>query len=135
FPMLRLSIACLAASFVLAADEPTFKSDVAMTRVDAQVTDRTGRAITGLEASDFVLRVNGKPVPIRNFASENMPIDILLLLDVSGVCNRMWRGLRQRPSRRSKCWRRGIAWRSWFLIQRRAFGCPFETVMTKWSGS
>ncbi|MBV8863770.1 MAG: VWA domain-containing protein [Acidobacteriaceae bacterium] len=55
-----------------------------MTRVDAQVVDRDGRAITGLERSDFVLRVDGKVVPIRNFASENMPIDILLLLDVSG---------------------------------------------------
>ncbi len=66
------------------ADEPIFKTDVAMTRVDAQVLDRDGRAITGLERSDFVLRVDGKVVPIRNFASENMPIDILLLLDVSG---------------------------------------------------
>ncbi|MBV8807540.1 MAG: VWA domain-containing protein, partial [Acidobacteriaceae bacterium] len=62
----------------------TFKSDVALARVDAQVLDRGGRAVTGLEASDFVLRVDGRVVPIRNFASENMPIDILLLLDVSG---------------------------------------------------
>lgn len=68
-----------------AADDPVvFKSDVAMTRVDAQVTDSDGRIITGLAKSDFVLRLNGKPVPIRNFASENVPIDILLLLDVSG---------------------------------------------------
>lgn len=68
-----------------ATDDPVvFKSDVAMTRVDAQVTDSDGRIITGLEKDDFVLRLNGKPVPIRNFASENVPIDILLLLDVSG---------------------------------------------------
>ncbi len=55
-----------------------------MTRVDAQVVDSVGRPITGLQVSDFVLRVDGKVQPIRNFASENMPIDILLLLDVSG---------------------------------------------------
>lgn len=61
-----------------------FKSDVAMTRVDAQVVDRDGRAITGLEVQDFILRLNGRALPIRNFASENMPIDIVLLLDVSG---------------------------------------------------
>ncbi|MBV8895784.1 MAG: VWA domain-containing protein [Acidobacteriaceae bacterium] len=68
-----------------ATDDPVvFKSDVAMTRVDAQVTDSDGRIITGLEKSDFVLRLNGRTVPIRNFASENVPIDILLLLDVSG---------------------------------------------------
>jgi hypothetical protein len=69
----------------LAADDPVvFKSDVAMTRVDAQVVDLTGRSIPGLRAGDFVLRVDGKPQPIRNFATESMPIDVLLLLDVSG---------------------------------------------------
>lgn len=73
-------VACAAA----ADDQVVFKSDVAMTRVDSQVVDRDGRAITGLQAGDFILRVDGRVVPIRNFASENMPIDILLLLDVSG---------------------------------------------------
>jgi hypothetical protein len=61
-----------------------FKSDVAMTRVDAQVLDSSGRAITGMQLEDFVLRLNGRVVPIRNFASDNMPLDVLLLLDVSG---------------------------------------------------
>jgi VWFA-related protein len=70
---------------VRAADDPVvFKSDVAMTRVDAQVVDSDGRIITGLRKEDFVLRLDGKVTPIRNFASENVPIDILLLLDVSG---------------------------------------------------
>jgi len=69
----------------VAADDPAvFKTDVAMTRVDAQVVDSVGRPITGLQASDFVLRVDGKVQPIRNFSNENMPVDILLLLDVSG---------------------------------------------------
>ncbi|MFL6446827.1 MAG: VWA domain-containing protein [Bryobacteraceae bacterium] len=83
-PLCLLSaIACTIPVF--AADDPAvFKSDVAMTRVDTQVVDRTGRPITGLDVNDFVLRVDGKIQPIRNFASENMPVDILLLLDVSG---------------------------------------------------
>jgi hypothetical protein len=68
-----------------AQDAPvTFKSDVALARVDAQVLDQSGRAVSGLESNDFVLRVDGRVVAIRNFASENMPIDILMLLDVSG---------------------------------------------------
>jgi hypothetical protein len=67
------------------SDAPTvFKSDVAMTRVDAQVLDSSGRAITGMQLEDFVLRLNGRVIPIRNFASDNMPLDVLLLLDVSG---------------------------------------------------
>src|SRR5947208_2039085 len=82
---LRLLIASTFAVAIFAADDPAvFKSDVAMTRVDVQVVDQMGRVITGLQAKDFVLRVDGKAQPIRNFASENMPVDILLLLDVSG---------------------------------------------------
>ncbi len=66
------------------ADDVVFKSDVALTRVDAQVVDNSGRPVTGLQKPDFVIKVNGHVTPIQNFASENMPIDILLLLDVSG---------------------------------------------------
>jgi VWFA-related protein len=64
-------------------DDLVFRSDVSLVRVDAQVVDSTNRAITHLHAGDFVLREDGKVVPIRNFASENMPIDVLFLLDVS----------------------------------------------------
>lgn len=72
-------------SLVTFADDPVvFKNEVAMTRVDAQVVGSTGRPIVGLQVKDFVLRVDGKPQPIRNFLSESMPVDVLLLLDVSG---------------------------------------------------
>jgi len=73
------------ATQVFANQDPViYKSDVALTRIDAQVVDRDGRSVTGLQLEDFILRLNGKVLPIRNFASENMPIDILLLFDVSG---------------------------------------------------
>ncbi|HTM51418.1 MAG TPA: VWA domain-containing protein [Bryobacteraceae bacterium] len=76
----------LASAGLLAAEDPdvVFRSDVSLVRVDAQVVDRDNRAITGLRATDFVLREEGRAQPIRNFASENMPVDVLLLLDVSG---------------------------------------------------
>jgi hypothetical protein len=89
-PVLLLPLTVLVAICASAQDDAkkddtvVFKSDVALTRVDAQVVDRDGRAVTGLQVEDFVLKVDGKVVPIRNFASENMPIDIVLLLDVSG---------------------------------------------------
>ncbi len=60
----------------------TFRSDVSLVRVDVQVMDGS-RAITGLQMEDFVLRENGRPREIKNFASEKMPIDVLFLLDVS----------------------------------------------------
>jgi VWFA-related protein len=83
-PLCLLSVVAWTVPAFAGDDPAVFKSDVAMTRVDAQVVDRTGRPITGLDLNDFVLRVDGKVQPIRNFSSENMPVDILLLLDVSG---------------------------------------------------
>jgi VWFA-related protein len=81
FPLLcAFSIGLLSAQ----DGDVVFHSDVSLVRVDAQVVDRDNRAITGLRISDFVLREEGRPQPIRNFASENMPVDVLFLLDVSG---------------------------------------------------
>ncbi len=79
-----LGLCAFTAATMPADDNVVFKSDVSLSRVDAQVVDRDGRAITGLQARDFVLHVDGKVLPVKNFDSESMPIDILLLLDVSG---------------------------------------------------
>src|SRR6516162_4650189 len=67
------------------ADNPpvTFRSDVSLGRVDAQVVDGGNHPIRGIRVQDVVLRVDGKPQEIRNFQSEKMPIDVVLLLDVS----------------------------------------------------
>lgn len=66
-----------------ADDSPVFRSDVALVRVDAQVVDRDNRAITGLGPRDFLLIENGKPQTIQSVDSENQPVDLVLLLDVS----------------------------------------------------
>lgn len=81
-----LLLAALAPAVFLAqdADNPVFRSDVSLVRVDVQVLDRTSRPVAYLQKEDFTLRENGKTLPIVNFASEKMPIDILFLLDVSG---------------------------------------------------
>jgi VWFA-related protein len=81
----------LAAACLLQAspdDTPTdnnvvFRSDVSLVRVDTQVLDRDNRAISGLRQEDFVIRDEGRVQPIRNFARENMPLDVLFLFDVS----------------------------------------------------
>jgi VWFA-related protein len=80
---LLLLAAALTAGSLPADDDVVFHSDVSLVRVDAQVVDSGNRAIAHLHAGDFVLRMNGRTVPIRNFASENMPVDVLFLLDVS----------------------------------------------------
>lgn len=65
-------------------DAPVFRSDVRLVRVDVQVVDASNRAITVLQAGDFRLIENGRKRQIKNFLAEDMPVDVLLLLDVSG---------------------------------------------------
>ena len=80
-----LLISALPVMLPLAAQDTNivFHSDVALVRVDAQVVDRDNRAITHLRQEDFMVREEGRPATIRNFSSEEMPIDVLFLLDVS----------------------------------------------------
>ncbi len=73
----------MAVTAVFAQGDVVFRSDVSLVRVDAQVLDSTGRAITGLTRSDFILQEQGQEREIRNFSNENMPVDVLMLVDVS----------------------------------------------------
>ncbi|HBY63121.1 MAG TPA: hypothetical protein DEH78_25145 [Solibacterales bacterium] len=85
--MPRITALLLLAAIALPGQERTditFRSDVALVRVDAQVVDRTGNAITSLRAEDFLLFERGRQRPIKGFSREEMPVDILLLIDVSG---------------------------------------------------
>ncbi|MCE5310544.1 MAG: VWA domain-containing protein [Acidobacteriales bacterium] len=79
-----LALALGVGGFLRAADgDVVFRSDVSLVRVDAQVLDRGNRTIAGLRAEDFVLLDEGLARQIRNFAREDMPLDVALLLDVS----------------------------------------------------
>jgi VWFA-related protein len=54
-----------------------------MGRIDALVLDRAQRPIGGLRVDDFLLRQDGRPIPIHNLSYEDLPVDVLLVLDVS----------------------------------------------------
>jgi VWFA-related protein len=69
-------------------EQPLFRADVALVKIDAQVTDRQGRAIAGLARQDFLVFDEGQPQEITYFGREAEPVDILLLLDVSGSMRR-----------------------------------------------
>lgn len=87
-PVLKFLSAAVLVSQGLWAQEAeapiVFRSDVALARVDAQVTDRTGRPITTLTKDDFEIYERGTRREISNFSREDMPLDVLILLDVSG---------------------------------------------------
>lgn len=52
--------------------------------VPVLVTDREGRALKGLTASDFLLLEDGRPQQIANFSTTEAPFEVALLLDTSG---------------------------------------------------
>lgn len=68
-----------------ASDSPTFHTSVALVKADVEVYDRQTRSpILDLNASDFTVRDEDQPRDIVYFGYDSGPVDILLLLDVSG---------------------------------------------------
>ena len=53
-------------------------------RLNASVTDRHGRAIGGLKASDFAIYEEGVERKVTSVTPSNEPFNLVLLLDVSG---------------------------------------------------
>ncbi|HKS28816.1 MAG TPA: VWA domain-containing protein [Pyrinomonadaceae bacterium] len=53
-------------------------------RLNVSVTDRNGRAMSGLRAQDFTLFENGQERKIVDVVPVNAPFNLVLLLDVSG---------------------------------------------------
>jgi VWFA-related protein len=53
-------------------------------RFNASVTDRNGRAIGGMKASDFTVYENGVEREVTKVVPTNEPFNLVLLLDVSG---------------------------------------------------
>jgi len=65
-------------------DEPVLlKVEVQMVRVPALVRGAEGRAVKGLTAADFTLLDNGQPQRIAQLWTEELPLTIGLVLDVS----------------------------------------------------
>ncbi len=52
--------------------------------VPVTITDPMNRLVTGLEKENFLLTDNGKPQEIRHFSSEDAPISLGVIFDVSG---------------------------------------------------
>jgi VWFA-related protein len=80
YPMLLLAAVASAQD----ADVPLFRAGVTLVRVDAQVVERNGRPVTDLTKDDFTVYDDGEPQPIAYFGRESEPLDVLLLLDISG---------------------------------------------------
>jgi len=61
-----------------------FRKDVDLVLVPVSVTDPMNRLVTGLEKENFLLSDNGQPQEIKHFSSEDAPISLGVIFDVSG---------------------------------------------------
>ncbi len=60
------------------------KKDVDLVLVPVTITDPMNRLVTGLEKDNFELTDNGQEQVIRHFSSEDAPISLGVIFDVSG---------------------------------------------------
>jgi Ca-activated chloride channel homolog len=71
--------------FSARAEDPTFRVDVKLVRVQATMKDNYGKPIAGLNREDFTIYDNGVPQEIKVFARQTeQPLSITLLVDISG---------------------------------------------------
>jgi VWFA-related protein len=92
-----LVAATLAGVVVLQAEVPqppvrsgqTFRTGTDVVMVDVSVRDR-GKAVTGLTAADFVLTDNGVRQQIDSVEATAVPIDLTIVVDVSGNPRTAW---------------------------------------------
>ena len=68
----------------LGAQQPVFRGDSDTVRVFVTVTDRDGRLVGSLPQDTFEIRDNGRPQPITLFDNSPQPIQLVVMLDVSG---------------------------------------------------
>ena len=60
------------------------RKDVDLVLVPVTITDPMNRLVTGLEKENFFLTDNGQPQEIRHFSSEDAPISLGVIFDISG---------------------------------------------------
>jgi Ca-activated chloride channel family protein len=76
-------LAALLCAVLAAQTAPTFRTEVALVHVDAEVVE-DGRVIGGLGKDDFRILDDGKPQPVLHFSAGEQALDLILLFDISG---------------------------------------------------
>jgi Mg-chelatase subunit ChlD len=62
---------------------PTFRADVALVHVDAEVVE-SGRVLDSFGKDDFRILDERRPRPILHFSAGEQALDLILLFDISG---------------------------------------------------
>ncbi len=74
----------VAVSLVQEPAKPTFTGGVDLVTLSVLVQDRDGRPVIGLERGDFEVFDSGERSGIVQFRTEKVPINIAMLVDISG---------------------------------------------------
>jgi Ca-activated chloride channel homolog len=82
FSILAACVVCVWG--VAGQEQPVFRGTGDSVRVFATVTDGDGRLVSTLTKDDFEIRDEGKPQPITLFDNSPQPIQLIVMLDVSG---------------------------------------------------
>ena len=66
--------------------QPKFSAHVNLVSLDVEVLDRLENPVLGLSKEAFLVKENGKPMPISNFAwMTDRPVSLAMLLDTSAI--------------------------------------------------
>jgi Ca-activated chloride channel homolog len=79
-----LITAALGVPATLSAQKTVFKTGVEMVPLTVTVTDTKGKYVTGLAGSNFEVFEDGVQQDVAFFASDDVPLDVALLVDTSG---------------------------------------------------
>ena len=80
----RIAVAlAIAAAGTVSAQTPSFSTRIESVRVDVLVT-QNGRPVTGLAPDNFEVRDNGVPQKIDLASYDEIPLNVVLALDLSG---------------------------------------------------
>lgn len=85
-PAVALALGILLAAAEAPGQEPQrplFRGGVDLVNVSATVTDEAGHFVKGLAKEDFLLREDGRELPIAQFSSERVPVSLGLVVDAS----------------------------------------------------
>jgi Ca-activated chloride channel homolog len=66
------------------SDQPDIRVDTTLVVIPVTVTDAQNRFVLGLEKKDFALSEDGVDQKLSQFAGENAPMSVVLLVDTSG---------------------------------------------------
>ena len=82
----------------VAAQGVVFKGSVEMVPLTVTVTDAGGRYVRGLTDRDFAVFEDGVQQPLSFFAGDQVPLDVVLLVDTSGSMGQNLALIRQAAS-------------------------------------